>query len=363
MNSLTDCELRTIYGTVRRAEQVRKDDVKELSDLFTENPRLIITPNDKCAGSCLHCVADSTPSGATMDYDDFAGIDPSFLEIFSVVDFGRRGNPLLYCSEGHDLVDLMKLLNERGIEGFTLALALQNHSVPVLRRLEEFATERKIDIETMVTYHHYHPNLDRTRLAQDLNSTLRNYLGFSRRIIISLLGDKYSQQEPTIAEDVQRTFQDNWEIIFADIGMTQTDDKKTYHAQYGTNEAEIKIPHLDTRVYPLGRFRQYLGQSGVLQQYEEQFEQAMSDYVCPDLIKWPGIIIEPDGSLNLCASFEAVACRGAIVTNIFTKPYYQVRDELTQFHQRELNWFVDHLPDIIAGKVSTCKLKNNCYQQ
>ena len=361
MTSITEPELRTIYETVRRTEQVISEGVKELSDLFTENPRLIITPNDKCAGSCLHCVADSTPSGATMDYDDFAGINSEFLDVFSVADFGRRGNPLLYRSKDHDLVDLMKLLDERGINKFTLALALQNHSVPILEKLDEFAT--KTDIETMVTYHHYHPKLDKTRLAQDFNSTLRNYLGFSRRIIISLLGDKYSQQEPTTAENVQRTFQDNWEIIFADIGMTQTDDENTYHAQHGTNEAEIKIPRLDTRIYPLGRFRQYLSQSGILQQYEEQFEQAMSDYACPDLVKWPGIIIEPDGSLNLCASFEAVACRGAIVTNILTKPYDQVRDELMQFHQRELNWFIDNLPEIIAGKVSTCKLKNNCYQQ
>ena len=117
---------------------------------------------------------------------------------------------------------------------------------------------------------------------------------------------------------------------------------------------------MDTRVYPLGRFRQYLKQLGVLQQYEEQFEQAMSDYVCPDLIKWPGIIIEPDGSLNLCASFEAITCAGAIATNIFTKPYAQVQEELMRFHYKEVRWFIDNLPDIIAGKVSTCKLKNKC---
>jgi hypothetical protein len=363
MTSLTDHEIRTIYKTILRAEQVRDDDIRELADLFSDNPRLIITPNDKCAGSCLHCVADSTPLGATMSYDDFAGINPEFLEIFSVADFGRRGNPLLYRSGGHDLVDLMKLLHERGVTGFTLALALQTRPLPVISRLEEFSQGDDAHIETMVTYHHYHPGLDRTKLAQEFNSTLINYLGFSRRIIISLLGDRYSQQGPTKAEDVQRTFQENWNIIFADIGMTPSDEAHCYHAQNGTNEAEIKIPRMDTRVYPLGRFRKYLSQSGILQRYEEKFEQVMSDYACPDLVKWPGIIIEPDGGLNLCASFEAIACRGAIVTNIFSKSYEQVRDDLMRFHQKELNWFIDHLPYIIAGKVSTCKLKNNCYQQ
>ena len=88
----------------------------------------------------------------------------------------------------------------------------------------------------------------------------------------------------------------------------------------------------------------------------------MGDYVCPDLIKWPGIIIEPDGSLNLCASFEAISCKGAIVSNILTKSYSQVEDELLQLHKTELKWFTENVQDIIQGNVSTCKLKNHCYQ-
>lgn len=363
MNHLTEAELKTIYDTVCRAEQVRKNGVKELSDLFTENPRLIITPSNRCSVSCLHCVANSTPSGIMMDYNNFTEIEPGFFKIFSAADFGRRGNPLLYNSSNHDLVDLMRFLNNQGINKFTLALALQNYPIPVIGRLEEFVQENDVTIETMVTYHHYHSNLDRTKLAKSLNSTLKNYLKFSRKIIISLLGDEYPKQEFTNAEDVQRTFQNNWESIFADIIVSPTNKEYSYHAMHGANKTEIQIPSIDTRVYPLGRFRQYLDKSGILQQYESHFEQSMSDYACPDLVKWPGIIIEPDGSLNLCASFEAITCRDAIVTNIFTKPYSQVISELMQFHQRELNWFIDNLPDIISGKISTCKLKNNCYQE
>jgi len=362
MASLTKHELRTIYEAVCKVEQVKKNPVKELSDLFTENPRLIISPNNKCASSCLHCVADSTPTGITMPYKNFKGIDPEFFEIFSVTDFGRRGNSLLYNSEGHDLISLMELLTEHGINKFTLALALQNHSIPVLRKLEEFAISKTEDIETMVTYHHYHQNLDTDKLAKDFNSTLKNYMGFSKRIIISLLGDEYSQQEPTKAEEVQRTFQDNWDIIFRDIEIKPMEDNKIYLAQFKSKKTQIRIPQIDTRVYPLGRFIKYLSQKDLLNQYETQFEQTMGDYVCPDLIKWPGIIIEPDGNLNLCASFEAINCTGAVVTNIFTKSYEQVKDELIQFHQKEMRWFIDNLPKIIDGKVSTCKLKNHCYQ-
>jgi len=49
----------------------------------------------------------------------------NFLKYFQLTDFGRRGNSLLYNSEGHDLISLMELLTEHGINKFTLALALQ----------------------------------------------------------------------------------------------------------------------------------------------------------------------------------------------------------------------------------------------
>ena len=363
MTSLTPPELRTIYETIHRTEYVRRNGIKELRDLFTENLRLIISPNNFCAGSCLHCVADSTPSGETMPYDRFTRIDPRFFEIFSVADFGRRGNPLLYRSHGKDIVDIMEFLNKHGIAKFTLALTLQNHSIPAIKRLEEIVASKNVDIETMVTYHHYYEDLDTAKLAQDFNSTLKNYMEFSKRIIISLLGDLYSQTKPTKAEEVQKAFQDDWGKVFRDIELAPFDDKVTYNARFESKEAQIYIPPIDTRVYPLGKFKKYLTQRGSLQEYETQFEQALGDYVCPDLVKWPGIIIEPDGSLNLCASFEAVPCPKAVVTNIFTKSYSQVQEELQQFHQRETRWFIDNLPEIIAGTVSTCKLKNNCYQK
>jgi len=357
MTSLTKSELTTIYQTLVRYKETKE--VQELSDLFTENPRLIISPSNQCNKSCFHCVADSVPNEKVMPYSNFTNIDPKFIQIFSVADFGRRGNPLLYNSENHDLVDLMKFLNENGINEFTLALAIQDHLTPITRKLEDLASEG-INIETMITYHHYFSNLDPNKLAQEFNATLKNYFGFSKKILISLLGDQHAQQ-PTKAEEVQSTFQDHWEIIFDGIDIF-SEDNETYHAEYENRQVELLIPSIDTRVYPLGRFRQYLLQQGTLEQYEEQFEQSMSDYVCPDLIKWPGIIIEPNGDLNLCASFEAITCKRAIISNILTKTFSEVKEELKQFHQREMDWFIENIDEIVAGNTSTCKLKNNCYQ-
>jgi hypothetical protein len=359
---LNNFQLETIYDTVLRAEDARKEEVKELSDLFAENARLIITPNNKCACSCLHCVADSTPSGDMMSYKKFSEIDPEFFNIFSAADFGRRGNPLLYNSEGHDLADLLHLLHDNGINEFTLALALQEKKVPALERLTQFKDDnQEISLGTMITYHHYYKNLDTIKHAQNFNSTLKHYIKFSDDILISLLGDNYSQQ-PSKADEVMDTFRNNWDIIFANLEIEPIEKGILYKVKYEGKEAQLKIPSLDTRLYPLGRFKQYLSDKGVLEDYTIQFNQQMGDYACPDLIKWPGIIIEPDGSLNLCASFEAINCNGAVVSNIF-KTYSEVKEELMQLYQKEFNWFVKNLPDVIAGNVSTCKMKNNCYSK
>lgn len=353
---LTKSDLQTIYNTLLRFKKTKEEE--ELSDLFVEKPRLIISPNNFCKAACTHCIADSTTKGEHMSYSNFTKINPEFFGIFSDADFGRRGNPLEYNSEGHDLADLLAFLNKNGINNFTLALALQEKSLKVNEKIVNLVNYQKAKIETMVTYHHYYKNLDTQKLAKKFNSTLKNYLAFSEKILVSLLGDKYSQKD----HEVQETFKKNWETIFQDISLTQINDFQ-YRANFNSKTSLIEIPEVDSRVYPLGRFRTDLTKREIMDEYELAFEKGLGDYVCPDMIKWPGIIIEPNGDLNLCASFEAINCKGAIVTNIFEKPYLQVEKELIALHQKEKEWFRKNLGNIIDGKVSTCKMKNGCYSQ
>jgi len=361
MDSLTPYELKTIYKTVCRAKQSLEDKPKTLKDFFASNPRLIITPSNQCNKYCSHCVADSLPNGEVMPYDKFTNINPEFFQIFPVADFGRRGNPLTYSSQGVDLKDILGHLNNSGINKFTLALAIQNNEIPVIKRLEDFVEKEDIRIETMVTYHHYFNNLDTSKLAKDFNATLKNYSRFSKKIIISLLGDVYPQKTQTKAEEVNQTFQNDKKIIFKDFNVIQTEPEGNYSLEHKDKKIELFVPKIDTRVYPLGRFKQYLSQKGILEDYEKKFNESLTDYVCPDLIKWPGIIIEPNGDLNFCASFEAMNCNQVIISNIFDKSFSQVQTELKEFYEKEINWFIDNLQDITTGKVSTCKIKNNCY--
>ena len=281
MSNPTNRDLKVIYDTICRAQQVRKESPSELKDLFTPDSHLIITPSNFCCCDCLHCVADSTPHGGMMSYSYFAAIDPRFIQIFSSADFGRRGNPLLYHSHGHDLVDILQSLNEKGIKKFTLALTLQTSPLHVLERLENFVQSQPVTIETMVTYHHYFKDLDPLQLAHNFNATLKNYLPFSQKILISLLGDKYSQQQPTKAEEVEQAFKENFEIILADLQPAKV-DSKNYSVRHQGKEAKLYIPSIDTRVYPFGRFKNYLDQRGILAEYTQKLEQSLGNYACPD---------------------------------------------------------------------------------
>jgi hypothetical protein len=352
--------LNVVYETILRCQQARKEGVYELKDIFSPEPRLVVTPNDNCSGGCLHCIADSKSIGTTIDYEAFTEINPKFFEIFSVADFGRRGNPLEYKSKGNDLADMIQFLYDKGIPKFTIAVAIQKDEAPIIERLENLA-DNGIPIDTLLTYHHYHANLDKERLANEINLSIKNFSKFSKKITVALLGDDYNHGGFIMAKDVKETFERNNPVIYEGIEISPSEDE--YHeAECDGKYFQIRVTPVNTMVYPWGRFKDYLSRKGIIKDYEKFFYDKISDYVCPDLIKWPGIIIEPDGSLNMCGSFEAITCDKSRFSNILSNSFETLEEELLQFHEKELDWFVKNLDQIIQGSVSCCKIKNNCYE-
>lgn len=353
--TLDNRDLKTIYDTILRAQDAYGKKVSGLEDIFSEDARLIITPNNNCQNKCYHCVADSNEKGKSMPFDKFTDIPYYFFKNFKIADFGRRGNPLIYSSQGRDLADMIFFLYSNEIKKFTIAAAIREKDFPVNKKLVDFVSKNKTNIETMITYHHYFKNLDEEKLAIDMNSSIKNYSAFSQKIVISLLGDEITGKD----KEVNDSFSRNRDLIFKDIKLDNEDRRENiFKAEYKT-KFEISIPKIDKRVYPLGRFRNYLKEKGILHHYERKFESFLGDYVCPDLIKWPGIIIETDGSLNLCASFEAIACKGAIASNIFENNFEKVKQDIINYYNNENRWFIENLQGIIEGKISTCRLKRN----
>lgn len=346
-------DIHALNKTLERSEKVfnEKTELKYLLDL---NPRLIISPSNQCNSSCLHCASDSMPNGEFMPYSAFENIDQSFFNLFSTADFGRRGDPVTYKSQGHDLADLIEILIKNGIKYFTIAAGIHPEHLPVTDKLVELNS--KVKIGTMITYHHYFEKFEPKRFAQNFNLCLKNYFPFSNEIDISILGDGFSYNKPTMGEKVKKTFHNNWEIIFSGIEMEKI-DSHSYKAEYNNKTIKLVVRPLKEKVYPMGRFRDYLVEKNLLKEYEKNFEALNTYNICPDLLKWPAILLEYNGNLNLCGSFESLHCDNAVVSNIFTKSFQQVEKDLLNFHRKEHEWFLTSFSDIIKGKKVVCKMK------
>lgn len=357
MHDLKITDLKTLFEAFIRLNNIKAIEEISLKDIFKPDSRLIISPSNQCHSHCLHCASDSTPQGEVMPFDSFIEIDERFFEPFSVVDFGRRGDPISYQSNGHNLADLIEHLYLNGIRNFTMASSIHSECLPVYNALETLSSGNLI-IDSAVTYHHYFPQFDPFKLHIMLNECLKNFFTFSREIHVSLLGDLYPQYNTTMANEVEDTFFSNWETIFSEIKMRRIDDG-TFKAKYGNKTRKIVIKHMNEKVHPLGRFKKYLTEKGIFEEYNKNYNFLDNYHACPDLIKWPGIVLEPDGSLNLCGSFESLECDNAIISNIFSKPFPQVEEDLLKFHQKEVLWFSSSYLDLIAGKKSACKLTEN----
>ena len=73
------------------------------------------------------------------------------------------------------------------------------------------------------------------------------------------------------------------------------------------------------------------------------------------------MIVEPNGDINMCGSFEAIAYPNVSVVSNILKPYENVEKELLRFYDKEKKWFINNFPDIALRKKTVCKIRNNCY--
>ena len=352
---------QVLYDTVLRAQAALHQN-PTIEQIFREDAHLVITPSNNCDANCLHCVSNATSNGQIMSFRQFDTIPPEFLKLFPYIDFGRKGDPITYQDDKKDLADIIEKIEQQHPKEFSIAIALHESEPVAVAKLAKLTTT----IKTMITYHHYFQDLDTKALARKFNTTLHHAAKYSDAILISLAGDDFSLKQPTMAQEVTAVFEENKSLIFKGFEISQeTHNPYTYSLQienqFKNKKIELKIPPIDTRIYSLGRFRQYLKDQGTLVQYEKEFAKKMGEYTCPDMITWPGIILEPNGDLNLCGSYEAINCKNAVVTNIFKKPYQQVQQDLLNLRKRELAWFVQNIDDIMNGKVPMCKLENKCY--
>jgi len=105
-----------------------------------------------------------------------------------------------------------------------------------------------------------------------------------------------------------------------------------------------------------------LKRRGVYEDYSSAFIFGKKPIVCPDTGRLPGILIEYDGGINVCGSFEAVATRETVIGNLFGKKYDELEELLLGFYGKERDWVMRNVDNLLLSKKSSCKICNKCYE-
>lgn len=355
--------LRDLQLLSAQLSKMKEPDPENLKDIFSENPRLVFSLNNYCNKGCMHCVPEATAEESDgIKYEDIIGLDPRYFNIFKKVDFGRKGDPMLWKSESHDISDLIEYFFSNDVEEATIATGVfkdrERWYERVTKNLEIVHSNHNSILETMITYHHYFPDMKADEIASVFNKTLQKCSKFSDKIVISIIGDRvYDDSSIT---SVQNSFLDNFDRIFNGFGL-RTSKNKIIAKREGKN-TEILIPLPSDAIHPLGRFEKKLKKDNKYDKYLEMYNKMFSEPSnCPDGLNWPGIVIEPNGDINMCGAFEAIANpEVTVVSNIF-KPFEKVEEDLLDFYEIEKRYFKNNFPDIAFGRKSTCKIKNVCY--
>ncbi len=342
-------------------------DQKNMKELFSENPRLVVSLDNYCNKGCLHCIADSSiQKSEKLDYEDITGLDKRYFDIFKIVDFGRTGDPMLWESNNHTIADVIEHFADKGMKEVTVASGLFKNNNQwyenVVNKLENIRSEHKnLEIGAMLTYHHYFPDMKDKQIAKLFNKSLSECSKFSDKVAISLLGDIIYENSHT--SNIKRTFLNNFDIIFDGFEIDIYEDNEII-AKKDSKETKISISNVSGAVYPFGRFEKTLKNDGLYEKYLKDFNILFFEpNLCPDVLEWPGMVVEPSGDINMCGAFEAIAKPHLTTISNILKPFEEVEDDLLKLHKKEKEWFLKNLPDIAFGKKSTCKIKNRCYSQ
>jgi len=335
-------------------------EVDSVEELFTESPRIGVSLSNFCDKGCSHCIADSNLKGGMMDFEDFSKVPERFFKIFSNADYGRTGDPMLYKSSGKDLADVISFLADYDLKNHTIASGIFLHQemdelVEKIRRVKD---RSNLGMESLLTFHLYYPSLDHGTLAKTFNKSIRKMARFSDKIILAVIGDTYFTE--TSLSSALDVFSENLSAIFEGLGPLERKAENNYLLRNNGRNTEIEI-RTNPAIYPYGRFEKYLKGKGVYEDYLEKFPFFSKPIVCPDTGRLPGILIEYDGDVNVCGSFEAVATRETVIGNLFGKTYEEMEKLLLDFYRKEKDWVIENFDDILLGKKSTCKLCNRCY--
>jgi len=343
---------------------------KKFAGLFSFSPALNVAAGERCSFGCGHCNESCTPEGIDMDYDKLSSLPFNFFLTFSSANFGVKGDPLSYSSHGKDIVDLISFLDEMAMSKITFSLPNHTTITPTIERLYDYVEKRGEPLyATQLSYHWYKDK--GLKVAEDLNKALHIFAPIFKRISIPIYADDYNKK---FATEIVKEFIRSSGTIFEGIDLPKEtlellnpecwDFRTSYQffridnfpVKINDKELLIRVPTVRTNLEPEGRFAKRLKKQGIYEDYVKKFQEPLKQHHhCRELIKWKELYLEPNGDVRICTHYPALFNDKSLVTNLFDRPYEQAVSDLLKRQEREVQWVVDHLDDLVAEKVSGCK--------
>ena len=355
------------FNRLYRALEAAFNEQSFIDRMSSWNPQLILTLSNQCDKGCTHCAPDSKINGEVMPYEKIVKLDPRYFGIFNKVAIGRKGEPMIYNSSEHDLGDVVEYLAEQEVREITFSLGVFKKQNPKYDEVsEKLSNTRKrfpnLSLGTRLSYHAYllkdmsYSELE--KYTEAFRYTIDRCANFSDQIIISIQGDEMFPL--THIRRVSALFDATKEKIFEGFEVSSTDGQTNITKNGKSTQLFVQPP--TPIMYPKGRFARKLRNEGRYEEYEKLFASYEdSNYlkVCPILLNYQDIIVEPNGDTLVCISFLGIG--KPPVTNIFNHTYDEVMEHLNNRFELQKTWLLGHLPEVVHGKISTCEYKNNCY--
>jgi len=289
-----------------------------------------------------------------MDFFKLTGIDQRFWSLFRHAAIGRKGEPFLYNSYGNDLSSVVDYLIVKGIPEISFYFGVFNEDNPdyliQTREMENLKLRNPfVRFISGLTYHPFSPDMD--CFEQGFRYAFDSCFRFSDEISIELLASNV--EEETSMENLASRFETFRKALLMNYEVVEKEGNTIITK--GLKRALLSYKQPNTSVYAMGEYKKTLLKKGLKEKYDEVMGEITYPPICASTLSHKYIVIEPDGGLKNCVSFEGMHTKSQF--NLFEEGYGNMVMWLgSRFHEQR-DTIKSRLEDLIHKRHNMCDCK------
>ena len=155
-------------------------------------------------------------------------------------------------------------------------------------------------------------------------------------------------------KNTRKQFEKFKERLFEGYEVVEPDNYEGY-IQKGDRKVKLTYKDPNTNVYDIGEYKETLDANRLIPKYIEIMGEKTYPPICVSTLNHKFIVIEPDGGIKTCVSFDGMHTKAGI--NLFDVGYGNVVSWLeNRFHNQRAE-VIEKLPELIYQRHSMCDCK------